>query len=344
MSNLRMVGFMAMYAAGSAFALEPDVIYQRVAPSIWVVWASNAQGKLAPLASAVVVGEGKLITNCHVVANARNIQVRKESAAFDATLEFADMQRDLCQLAAGNFPAPAVTMGSTKNLRIGQRVYAVNSPRGQELAIGEGIVSSLRSTSDGDQLIQNTVGLSRGSSGGGLFDAEARLVGITSVQASEGPSVNLAQPADWILTVPERGKEALARRQSQAVATTASLGAAASPYPRPLTGDELVAHFKNIGNVEVQRPRQLISLSFRPSSKVKFSYWTVRTPSGIALEGSYQIKGSDQVCFRMPMGGGNPANGGWEWMSDCFRLSQTDQNAYTLMNLRGNADFSYSVP
>ena len=76
-------------------------------------------------------------------------------------------------------------------------MYAIGAPQGLDLTISEGIVSSLRDV-PGGTVIQTTAPVSRGSSGGGLFDASGRLVGIVTFQHRYGQNLNFALPADWI--------------------------------------------------------------------------------------------------------------------------------------------------
>jgi tetratricopeptide (TPR) repeat protein len=82
---------------------------------------------------------------------------------------------------------------------VGEPVYAVGAPQGLELSLSEGIVSQLRG--DPPPLIQTTVAISKGSSGGGLFNAEGELVGITTFYLKEGQSLNFALPVEWIAEV-----------------------------------------------------------------------------------------------------------------------------------------------
>jgi S1-C subfamily serine protease len=112
-------------------------------------------------------------------------------------MAIADEQLDLCALDVARLDAPQVTVASASVLRTGQRVYAIGAPQGLELTISEGIVSSLRQVDEGT-LIQTTAPVSPGSSGGGLFTADGRLVGIVTFQYREGQNLNFALPADWI--------------------------------------------------------------------------------------------------------------------------------------------------
>lgn len=87
---------------------------------------------------------------------------------------------------------------------MGEKVYAIGAPEGLELTISGGLISGLRDF-DKDRVIQTSAAISPGSSGGGLFDAEARLVGITTFYLKEGQTLNFALPADLILELGKYG-------------------------------------------------------------------------------------------------------------------------------------------
>ena len=92
--------------------------------------------------------------------------------------------------------ARPANLGRSLKLKVGERVYAVGSPKGLELSLSEGIVSQLRGGPP--PIIQTTAAVSPGSSGGGLFNAEGELVGITTFQMEEGQNLNFALPVEWI--------------------------------------------------------------------------------------------------------------------------------------------------
>jgi tetratricopeptide (TPR) repeat protein len=88
----------------------------------------------------------------------------------------------------------------SSDIATGERVYAIGAPEGLELTFSEGVVSSLRET-EGVHIIQTSAPTSPGSSGGGLFDAQANLIGITTFQLREGQSLNFALPGEWVKSV-----------------------------------------------------------------------------------------------------------------------------------------------
>lgn len=186
---------LAALAPGAGANPQAASVFERVAPSVYSVLAVHDTEALAQ-GSGIVVAPGRVATNYHVIADASRISVRQGSTSYEASVERSDPAHDLALLRVDGLDAPVVAFGGT--VRIGQSVYAVGSPRGLELSLSEGIVSSLRSSEDG-QVIQTTAPISPGSSGGGLFDEEGRLVGLTTAQAVEGQNLNFAIPTAWLL-------------------------------------------------------------------------------------------------------------------------------------------------
>src|SRR5208283_1045453 len=107
-----------------------------------------------------------------------------------------DPDKDLRLLTASGLEAKPARLGKAGSLKAGDPVYAVGAPQGLELSLSEGIVSQLRGGPP--PLIQTTVAISPGSSGGGLFNAEGELVGITTFYLKEGQNLNFALPVEWI--------------------------------------------------------------------------------------------------------------------------------------------------
>jgi hypothetical protein len=207
-------------------ALAPDQVFEKVSPSVWAIRGLDSTERPMSYGSGVVIGPGKVITNCHVLAKARAIQVRRENVSYEGKLEHADAERDLCIISVAGFTAPAVEMSSIDNLKVGQRAYAIGNPQRFALTLSEGLISGLRGEDPRVPPIQTTAPISPGSSGGGLFDAEARLVGITTLifvgRERLAQSINFALPADWIREVPERSAAALAKRNEKRTVTSAS--------------------------------------------------------------------------------------------------------------------------
>lgn len=197
--------------AGAKSAAE---IFEEVSDSVVVVYGKNRQGDVISLASGVVLAAGEVITNCHVIKEIGDLSVKYKNGEHAATRKHSDLDRDVCSLTVQGLKATAARLGATQTLKVGQRVYVIGAPRGLELTLSEGIISSLREV-EGGRYIQITAPISAGSSGGGLFDEEGRLIGLPTFYLSEGQQLNFAVPVEWVKTLPQR--EAAAREAATAI-------------------------------------------------------------------------------------------------------------------------------
>jgi hypothetical protein len=177
-----------------------------------VVKAYDQKGKLSGLGSGVRLPSGDVITNYHVAKSGVRYTVGQGKQGVPATVKAGDPDKDLCLLTAPGLTAEPARLGSATRLKVGEPVYAVGAPQGLELSLSEGIVSQLRGGPP--PLIQTTVAISGGSSGGGLFNAEAELVGITTFYLKDAQSLNFALPVEWIGEV--AGKKIRERSRGEA--------------------------------------------------------------------------------------------------------------------------------
>lgn len=189
----------------TGFALDASGVFAKVSLSVIVVDVLDGQGKVIGIGSGVAISKDEVITNCHVAQKGQSVQVRQSDKTYKATIHYADPDRDLCQLTVPDLQAVPIGLGSAKILKVGQRVYAIGAPKGFELTLSEGLVSSLRDY-EGSQYIQTSAAISPGSSGGGLFNEQGELIGITTFYITEGQNLNFALPVDWISELPERAK------------------------------------------------------------------------------------------------------------------------------------------
>lgn len=184
---------LALPAAGNETGSE---VFARAAPSVFSIGVIGPAGD-ARIGSGVAIAPGRVVTNLHVVREARSIYIKQGEQSYEALLETGDERRDLALLGVSGLSAPVPALASGERAAIGQTVYAIGSPRGLELSLSQGIVSALRRTDEG-VLIQTTAPISPGSSGGGLFDAQGRLLGLTTAQVLNGQNLNFAIPVEWL--------------------------------------------------------------------------------------------------------------------------------------------------
>src|SRR5688572_19234124 len=129
----RLVATLLAAVSLPAAALTPEELFNQVSRSVYVIHTWDGQGKRLALGSGVVIGNEQVITNCHVLRGASSAAISRGNVSYGAELEFPDIERDLCQLKVKELTAPAVRLGESTSLRIGQRVYAVGAPRALEL-------------------------------------------------------------------------------------------------------------------------------------------------------------------------------------------------------------------
>jgi tetratricopeptide (TPR) repeat protein len=180
--------------------LSAQEIFKRVSPSVMVVESLDAEGSAITFGSGVVIAPGRVITNRHVIEGGASFRVGHGAEKWPAKLVGVAPDHDLAEFSVAGLAAPAVTVRDSSSLAVGERVYAIGAPEGLELTISEGLISGLRDFDKG-RVIQTSAAISPGSSGGGLFDPEGRLVGITTFYLKEGQSLNFAVPAEWTLAV-----------------------------------------------------------------------------------------------------------------------------------------------
>lgn len=181
-----------------ATAKTPEEILRDLSPSIVIVDAANQNEKLNAFGSGVVVSLGKVITKCNVIEEAERIDVRQGTRVLPARLSLKDAKQRLCELDVPGLVAPPAAIARDGKPNPGARVYAIGAPQGLELNISEGLILAIREIDDYN-IFQSSAPISPGSSGGGLFDSDGRLVGILSFYRKDGQNSNLAYSTDWIV-------------------------------------------------------------------------------------------------------------------------------------------------
>jgi S1-C subfamily serine protease len=188
----------AAAATGQAPPAAPgdaSKVFAAASPSVVVVLALDAAGTVTGQGSGVVVAPGLVVTNRHVVEGAASVRLQQAGRTRTAHVLERHATHDLALLRAP-LKTPPAAIRASKELAVGERVFAIGAPHGLELSISDGLVAQLRSEA-GSVRIQTTAAISPGSSGGGLFDERGALVGITSYSALRGQNLNFALPTEW---------------------------------------------------------------------------------------------------------------------------------------------------
>jgi S1-C subfamily serine protease len=146
-----------------------------------------------------ITNNGVLVTAYHVLKGAATIHAHLPSGAYYVFkgIRAADEQNDIAVLQFDATDTPSVrALGDSDKLRIGEEVYAIGTPSGLEGTVSTGTISNPVQEIDDRSYIQFTASISPGSSGGGLFDANGEVIGITAalVAAPNAENLNLAVP------------------------------------------------------------------------------------------------------------------------------------------------------
>ena len=167
--------------------------------------------------SAVVIDpEGYLVTNYHVVAQAAEITVQlSDGRVAVPDVVGLDAETDLALLKVDVGPVPAMQLGSSAQLRIGDVVLAIGNPYGLPMSVTQGVVSGvgrdfLDELTTFQDYIQTDAAINAGNSGGALINAAGELVGInTAVLAQDANTegISFAIPVDLVRGVVDEIKE-----------------------------------------------------------------------------------------------------------------------------------------
>jgi serine protease Do len=186
-------------AAGPALAMDYAALVDRHGPAVVHVSVreklaraddqSTATGKPDVIPSNsfgsgfIVSADGYILTNAHVVTQATQLRVTlKDKRELPARIVGEDATTDVAVLKIEASDLPTVTIGNPAAVRVGEPVAAIGSPFGFEHSVTAGIVSAKSRNVDNllVPFIQTDAAVNPGNSGGPLFDAQGKVIGINS--------------------------------------------------------------------------------------------------------------------------------------------------------------------
>ncbi len=156
----------------------------------------------------IVDARGYILTNAHVVESAAEIEVKlSDDRKFAATLVGRDPKTDLAvvKIDPGADPLPAVALGDSDRLRIGQWAIAIGNPFGLDRTVTVGIISATGRTRVGvatyEAFIQTDASINPGNSGGPLLNLDGDVIGINTAIVSSGQGIGFAIPINMVREV-----------------------------------------------------------------------------------------------------------------------------------------------
>jgi serine protease Do len=159
----------------------------------------------------IIDREGHVVTNNHVIEDADQIKVKlDDEKEFDAKVVGRDPSTDLALLKiTSSLELPAVRLGDSAQLKVGQWVVAIGSPFGLERTVTAGIVSAKgRVIGSGpyDDFIQTDASINPGNSGGPLLNLKGEVIGINTAIIATGQGIGFAIPINLARGVIEQLK------------------------------------------------------------------------------------------------------------------------------------------
>lgn len=169
-------------------------LYQAVENGVYTISATD--GSEQSVGSAVAVTESVLATSCHIGGAVKGFKVKIADKYYKAKVIYTNTKRDLCLLTVDHQRFKPVNMLPSTEVNIGEDVYAIGNPYGIEKSITRGIISNKRLV-DHAWVLQSDVTLEAGSSGGGLFNSDGKLIGIVYA-GHRLKNIGFIMPIEWI--------------------------------------------------------------------------------------------------------------------------------------------------
>jgi len=163
---------------------EQNVI--RVARQVTPTVVSIVVPQYGSGSGAVIRRDGMILTNAHVVGNARTVQVGlADGRKVTGTVLGRDAGLDVAVVRIPVNDAPVAPLGNSDQLQVGQLAIAIGNPLGLERTVTTGVISAVNRpgrTLGGETFIQTDAAISPGNSGGPLVDSRGNVIGINSAE------------------------------------------------------------------------------------------------------------------------------------------------------------------
>jgi S1-C subfamily serine protease len=146
-----------------------------------------------------------VVTNQHVVGGAETIVLRTASKRlFTATVLATDEKRDLALLTSNAHSCTPLSLGDSSRATVGQEIYTVGNPLGLSDTVTRGIISAVRTSSDGVRYLQIDATINPGNSGGPLIDRNGEVLGVTTFKVRGFEGLNFAVASSEITSAFDR--------------------------------------------------------------------------------------------------------------------------------------------
>ncbi|MCX6936209.1 MAG: trypsin-like peptidase domain-containing protein [Verrucomicrobia bacterium] len=232
--------FLALTLCGSVASPASEIpdlraLARQTRPAVYLLVLQDEDGKTIGSGTGFLVSpDGLLVTNHHVIAEARVIIAKAENGGLFPVRKVlvTDIPNDLAILQLEGKDLPCLSLAPPGSVDAGTRIAVIGSPLGLEGTLTEGIVSARRKMpGENREVLQISAPISKGSSGSPVLDSQGRVVGVASFLLLDGQSLNFASPSEKLRPLLARaGKGSLSTTTAQPIPSETPKAGSSSTY------------------------------------------------------------------------------------------------------------------
>ncbi|HXO97793.1 MAG TPA: S1C family serine protease [Chthoniobacterales bacterium] len=168
----------------------PDIV-RKAKPAVVEIVTTDEHGNVVTGTGFFITSEGLLLTNYHVIKNARTVGARTPSGAYyPFTGDWIRLPNvDIAMLKFKANDVPYLLLDSNVQVEEGERVLVIGSPEGLQGTVSDGLVAAIR---ENGQYIQITAPISHGSSGSPVLNEQGQVIGVATSMLVDGQNLNFA--------------------------------------------------------------------------------------------------------------------------------------------------------
>jgi len=197
---LILFGFLNLIVEETYSQSTAQDIYEKNSKAVVVVVTYDKSGKILGQGSGCQLnGEGLVVTNFHVMKGAFSASlIFNDNSEFEVKYVYAfDKSHDLALIKHYGNRKDYVRVSSSDDVRVGEVCYTIGTPKGFQNTISNGLISNILKE-ESEYVFQISNAISPGSSGGGLFNEDGNLIGITYLTYKDGQNINFAMPSKYV--------------------------------------------------------------------------------------------------------------------------------------------------
>lgn len=311
---------------------DSNAVYEKAYQSVVGISVYNSNGLQAYASGIVYYEDGYIVTNDHIYLNVESpkfIVTLYDGTEYDAEFVAGDTRSDIAVLKINAKGLKPAEFASSSDLKPGADVLAIGYPGGKKglPIISEGIVSATdvritTTTQYNIKMIQSSVSISGGSSGGALVNMSAQIIGMTNARSNESDSVAFSIPSDtvvWIADelinngcVTNRGKLGITYVAIDTVAAkidgTVSglqikeISNDSELYGKNISQDDIITHINDIKITDSDVALNIIE-SHKPGEAISFTVYHKNGKSETIIASLIPDQGSSSYSSRITDGG-----------------------------------------